>query len=121
MHQLTKNKLSLFSSGNTISSQNASKKNCKATKNCLLNSLLLLNLEGLMCRNSSNMRPDENFPRYQRKAFRGVKRSFDQNKLIICAFDKTVICNEPCNSSFIAPCTQEEADKRDFFTYTRNV
>ena len=34
--------------------------------------------------------------------------------MIICAFDETVFCNQPYNSSFIVPCTQEEADTRVF-------
>ena len=44
-----------------------------------------------------------------------VKRNFDERKLIICAFDETVICNQPYNSTFIVPCTQEEAGTRVFF------
>ena len=43
-----------------------------------------------------------------------LKRSFSQSKLIICAFDETVIYNQPYNSSFILPCTQEEADTQRF-------
>ena len=41
-------------------------------------------------------------------------RSFDESKLIICAFDETVTCNQPYKSSFIVPCTQEKADTRVF-------
>ena len=43
-----------------------------------------------------------------------IIRNFDESKLIICAFDETVICNQPYNTSFIVPCTQEEADTRVF-------
>ena len=43
-----------------------------------------------------------------------AKRSFDENKLIICASDETVICNQLYRSNFIVPCTQEGANTRVF-------
>ena len=68
---IKKGKLSFFPSGNTISSQNAStneKNHWKRTENCLVNFLLLLKLEWVMCKSSSSTRPDESLLHYQEKA-----------------------------------------------------
>ena len=46
-----------------------------------------------------------------------IKRSFDESKLIICAFDETVTCNQPYNSSFIVPCTQEKLTHEFLYMY----
>ena len=63
-----KSMLPFYLSGNTILSQNArnlKKRYWKRTANCLLSFSLLLKLEGVMCRSSSNMALNESLFHYQ--------------------------------------------------------